>query len=132
MTVFFYGLPLFPGNIIRNLWYYVPPDGWPINLPKMFLIVTIMAVMTLILGTPIMLAGSKAKIRQCILLLIFSSIAVGFSLAIVRSEASEYQNAKKLLEFYRGDDLPYWAESRKDWEVPLLEDVIDAYLKSKH
>tara|TARA_R110002096_G_scaffold253095_1_gene445988 strand:- start:679 stop:1170 length:492 start_codon:yes stop_codon:yes gene_type:complete len=131
VTAFFYGLPLLTFDPAHTLWYYVPPDGWSTNLPKMFLGISILAVLILLLGTPIILAGSKAKIRQILLLGIFSTIAVGFSLVITLAEEDWYQSAKNELEWYRGDDLPWWASDPK-WEIPQLESVIDAYEKSKH
>lgn len=132
VTAMFYGLPVITFNPAHNLGYYVAPDGWPTNLPTLFLIVTVLAVLILFSAAPIFLAGSKAKIRQLVLILAFSLIALWFSLFIARSESEQYVAVKNLLEWYRGDDLPFWANDRRVWEIPRLELVIDAYLKSKH
>ncbi|MCB1088942.1 MAG: hypothetical protein KDM63_18045 [Verrucomicrobiae bacterium] len=131
VTAEFFGLPIVSFNPGHCLWYYVTPEGWPTNLPRLFQIVTVMAVFTLFLAMPAYLTGSKGKGRQVLLVSVFSMIAIWFSSFIARYEGEQFVSAKNLLEWYRSENLPYWAQARKELEVKRLETVIGAYMKSK-
>ncbi len=130
VTSVYFGLPFLDPDPARNLWYYVPAGGWPVNVPSLFFYITCLWVGTLFLSMPIFLSKSRAKIRQIFLMAVFSLISLGFSFYIFKMEEVQYETAMRRLEHYRNTTDPIRIERVRS-HVPDLVDVLNTYLGSK-
>lgn len=125
-----FGLPFLRSDPVNTLWLYVPAPGWPMNVPTLFFLITVLGVGTLFLAMPITLSGSRAKRRQIFLMSIFSLISLGFSYYMMACEDSQYETAMKMYEDYSEDPDPIRREQSKQFLPPLAQ-TLNAYLASK-
>lgn len=128
VTAYFFGLPFMEPDSARMIRYYAVPEGMLVNVPTAFFAITVVGVTCLALGTPILLANSRAKFRQIFLLAIFSVITLGFSFYMAHQEEAQYQRALRQLELMRR--LPDHL-GLEPWHISRLENEIAVYEASK-
>lgn len=130
VTSLFFGLPFFSRYPEANLVQYTAPDGWPVNLPTLFWMISLVWVIALGMGVPVYLAGARAKVPQIVILLVFSMIVLGFSGWLVSCEQGCYQAVQYKLSMLRhhASHPPIEYEQR---EIRLLENLLETYRQSK-
>jgi len=130
VTAFFFGLPFFSRYPEATLVQYTTLDGWSVNLPTLFWIISLVWAIALGLGVPVYLAGARAKVPQILMLLVFSMIVLGFSRWLVSCEQRCYEAVKYKLSMLRhhASDPHVEYEQR---EIQYVEELLETYQQSK-